>query len=99
VGPAASRRPPFERHTVYLCTSLECGLPGCRELARRAVARLGIDFNARSLDGRLALRPLRCAGPALGAPVVMVDEDAFRIVDAGEFDRLVEAVETGSYSQ
>ena len=65
---------PVGRHKLTVCTCLPCGLQGSLAAADHLRARLGIDFNQTTPDGRFTLRTVECYGGCGWGPVVSVDE-------------------------
>jgi NADH-quinone oxidoreductase subunit E len=64
---------PTGRHKVTICTCLPCGLQGSLAAADHLKARLGIDFNETTPDGRITLKEGECMGACAMAPVVLVN--------------------------
>ena len=64
---------PVGRHKLTICTNLPCGLQGSLAAADHLKARLGIDFNETTPDGRFTLKEGECMGACAMAPVVLVN--------------------------
>jgi NADH-quinone oxidoreductase subunit E len=64
---------PTGRHKITLCTCLPCGLQGALDAADHLRARLGIDFNETTRDGRVTLKEGECMGACAMAPVLLVN--------------------------
>jgi len=77
---------PTGRHKLTICTCLPCGLGGALEAADHLKARLGIDFNETTPDGRFTLREGECMGACAMAPVVLVNNK--RMCDYQSNDKL-----------
>lgn len=64
---------PVGRHKLTVCTNLPCALSGGANAAAHLKARLGIDFNQTTADGRFTLKEGECFGACGDAPVLLVD--------------------------
>jgi NADH-quinone oxidoreductase subunit E len=64
---------PTGKHKLTICTCLPCGLQGSLAAADHLKARLGIDFNETTADGRITLKEGECMGACAMAPVVLVN--------------------------
>jgi NADH-quinone oxidoreductase subunit E len=64
---------PKGRHKLTICTCLPCGLQGSLAAADHLKAKLGIDFNETTADGRFTLKEGECMGACAMAPVVLVN--------------------------
>jgi NADH-quinone oxidoreductase subunit E len=66
-------REPTGKFKLTICTCLPCGLQGSLDAADHLKAKLGIDFNETSKDGRFTLKEGECMGACAMAPVVLVN--------------------------
>ena len=64
---------PTGKYKITLCTCLPCGLQGSLAAADHLKAKLGIDFNETTPDGRFTLKEGECMGACAMAPVVLVN--------------------------
>ena len=64
---------PTGKYKLTLCTCLPCGLQGSLAAADHLRAKLGIDFNQTTPDGRFTLKEGECMGACAMAPVVLVN--------------------------
>ena len=79
------------RHKLTLCTCLPCGLQGALEAADHLRARLGIDFNETTPDGRFTLKEGECMGACAMAPVLLVNNKKMHdYMSKDKLDRLIE---------
>ncbi|MEO8629611.1 MAG: NADH-quinone oxidoreductase subunit NuoE [Betaproteobacteria bacterium] len=62
---------PVGTHKLSICTNLPCALSGANEAAQHLKARLGIDWNGTTPDGRFTLREGECFGACGDAPVIL----------------------------
>ena len=79
------------RHKLTLCTCLPCGLQGALDAADHLRARLGIDFNETTADGRFTLKEGECMGACAMAPVVLVNNKKMHdYMSPEKLDRLID---------
>jgi len=64
---------PAGKYKLCICTNLPCALSGAAEAAEHLKARLGIDWNETSADGRFTLKEGECFGACGDAPVVLLN--------------------------
>ena len=64
---------PAGKHKITICTCLPCGLQGSLAAADHLKAKLGIDFNETTPDGRVTLKEGECMGACAMAPVLLVN--------------------------
>ena len=62
---------PVGRNKVTLCTNLPCQLQGADQIAERVKAKLGIDFNETTADGRYTLKEGECMGACGHGPLCL----------------------------
>jgi NADH-quinone oxidoreductase subunit E len=84
---------PIGRHKLTLCTCLPCGLQGALAAADHLRAKLGIDFNQTTRDGRFTLKEGECMGACAMAPVVLVNNKKMHDYMSNEkLDQLLESL-------
>ena len=64
---------PTGKYKVTICTNLPCALQGANVAAEHLKARLGVEFNGTTADGRFTLKEGECFGACGDAPVVLVN--------------------------
>jgi NADH-quinone oxidoreductase subunit E len=64
---------PTGKYKITICTCLPCGLQGALAAADHLRAKLGIDFNETTPDGRITLKEGECMGACAMAPVLLVN--------------------------
>ena len=64
---------PTGKFKLTICTCLPCGLQGSLAAADHLKAKLGIDFNETTADGKFTLKEGECMGACAMAPVVLVN--------------------------
>ncbi|HNQ04544.1 MAG TPA: NADH-quinone oxidoreductase subunit NuoE [Thiobacillaceae bacterium] len=62
---------PVGRHKLTLCTNLPCQLQGADRIAEHLKARMGIDFNETTADGRFTLKEGECMGACGSGPLCL----------------------------
>ncbi|MGA8053124.1 MAG: NADH-quinone oxidoreductase subunit NuoE [Burkholderiales bacterium] len=67
------------RNKLCICTNLPCALSGAKEAAAHLKARLGIDWNETTADGRFTLKEGECFGACGDAPVLLVNNRRMEI--------------------
>jgi NADH-quinone oxidoreductase subunit E len=79
------------RHKLTICTCLPCGLQGALEAADHLRAKLGIDFNETTPDGRFTLKEGECMGACAMAPVLLVNNKKMHdYMSKEKLDKLIE---------
>ncbi|HEX2333581.1 MAG TPA: NADH-quinone oxidoreductase subunit NuoE [Burkholderiales bacterium] len=82
---------PTGRYKLTVCTCLPCGLQGALAAADHLRAKLGIDFNETTPDGRFTLKEGECMGACAMAPVLLVNNKKMHDYMTNEkLDRLIE---------
>ena len=64
---------PTGRFKLTICTNLPCALQGANVAAEHLKARLGVEFNGTTADGRFTLKEGECFGACGDAPVLLVN--------------------------
>ena len=67
---------PTGTHKLTICTCLPCGLQGSLDAADHLKAKLGVDFNETTADGRFTLKEGECMGACAMSPVILVNNKA-----------------------
>jgi NADH-quinone oxidoreductase subunit E len=81
------------RYKLTLCTCLPCGLQGALAAADHLRAKLGVDFNETTPDGRFTLKEGECMGACAMAPVLLVNNKKMHDYMTNEkLDRLIEGL-------
>jgi NADH-quinone oxidoreductase subunit E len=84
---------PVGRNKISICTCLPCGLQGSLDAAEHLKARLGIDFNQTTADGKFTLKEGECMGACAMAPVVVVnDKKMYDYLSKAKIDALIDAL-------
>ena len=64
---------PVGKHKLTICTCLPCGLGGALDAAEHLKAKLGIDYNQTTPDGKFTLKEGECMGACAMSPVLLVN--------------------------
>jgi len=67
---------PTGKYKLTICTCLPCGLQGSLEAADHLKAKLGVEFNQTTADGRFTLKEGECMGACAMSPVILVNNKA-----------------------
>ncbi|MDA0276208.1 MAG: NADH-quinone oxidoreductase subunit NuoE [Proteobacteria bacterium] len=67
---------PTGKYKLTICTCLPCGLQGSLDAADHLKAKLGVDFNETTPDGRFTLKEGECMGACAMSPVILVNNKA-----------------------
>ena len=81
---------PKGRHTVRVCMGTACYVRGGKEALDRLERHMGIEVDNTTEDRRYTLEQVRCLGACGVAPVVVVDADTHRKIQADTVVKLVE---------
>lgn len=82
-------RKPVGRHVILLCDSISCYVMGYQEIYKALQQHLEISFGQTTLDNRFTLLPNACLGCCDSAPALMIDENLYRDVKAGDLEMIL----------
>ncbi|MFZ5572481.1 MAG: NADH-quinone oxidoreductase subunit NuoE [Thermodesulfobacteriota bacterium] len=77
------------RHVILICDSVSCWVMGYESLLEVLRKRLGIGFGETSADGRFTLLPHPCLGVCERAPAMMIDDDLYGPLEAGQIESIL----------
>lgn len=83
-------RKPVGEHVILLCDSISCWLMGYEGIRDHLMNRLGIQLGETTEDGKFTMLPMVCLGDCDHAPVMMVDEELYRDLDAEKIDQILD---------
>jgi len=86
------REQPAGRHVLKLCRAEACQAMGGEALARRALARLGLDWGDTTPDGRLTVEAVYCLGLCACAPSALLDGEPFGRLTPQALDEIATGV-------
>lgn len=84
-------RQPVGRHIIRVCDSMTCYIGGHESILERIREQLDIVPGQTTADGRFTLLPVCCLGNCDKAPALMIDDDTFGNVQAGDVAGLLES--------
>ena len=84
---------PKGKYLVQICQSLSCELTGSTDLLNRVKAKLGIDVDQTTEDGRFTLIALECLGSCGTAPAALVNERLHERLTPENFERVLDALD------
>jgi NADH-quinone oxidoreductase subunit E len=82
---------PTGKYKLTVCTNLPCALSGGVHAADYLKAKLGIDFNETTPDGKFTLKEGECMGACGDAPVMLVNNKHMRcFMTPEEIEKMLE---------
>ena len=88
---------PTGRFKLTICTNLPCALQGANAAAEHLKARLGVEFNGTTADGRFTLKEGECMGACGDAPVVLVNNKRMEgFLNPPQMDTLLDELTTAA---
>jgi NADH-quinone oxidoreductase subunit E len=83
-------RKPVGRHVILVCDSVSCWIMGYDRIREQLSKKLGIQLGETTPDKRFTLLPIVCLGACDHAPVMMVDADLHRDLQAEKLDQVLD---------
>ena len=83
-------RKPVGRHVVLVCDSVSCWIMGYDRIREQLSKKLGVQLGETTPDKRFTLLPIVCLGACDHAPVMMVDADLHRDLQAEKLDQVLD---------
>ena len=77
-------------HTIRVCLGTACYVKRAEEIMEKLKNELGIDIDEVTEDKKFSLEAVRCLGACGLAPVVVVDQDTYGMVDDKKVKDLLE---------
>jgi len=77
------------KHVILVCDSISCWVMGYEGLRDQLFDQLGIKFGETTADGLFTVLPNVCLGTCDCAPALMIDDDLYRNVKAGELSEIL----------
>ncbi len=81
---------PRGRHQVHVCLGTACHVRGARSVLEGMQRKLKIQPGECTTDREFSLDVVRCVGACSLAPVMVVDKETYRRVDASELDQILQ---------
>jgi NADH-quinone oxidoreductase subunit E len=82
-------RKPVGRHLILLCDSISCYVMGYPKIYEMLQQQLNIKFGETTADQRFTLLPNPCLGCCDHAPALMIDEDLYKDIKAGDLENIL----------
>jgi NADH-quinone oxidoreductase subunit F len=88
-------REPKGKHEIAVCRNLACKLRGADAVVKALEEKLGCKDGEDAADGCARLRTFECLGGCTEAPLVAVDWEYYRNVDAARAEKIVDDLRAG----
>jgi len=82
---------PMGEHVIHVCRTLSCDFCGAKELWAHLTAKLGVERNGTTADGKFTLRAAECLASCGTAPAMLLDGERHENLDAAAVDALLGA--------
>lgn len=86
-------RQPVGKHIILVCDSISCWVMGYENLRAEMESILDIKYGQTTKDGRFTMLPNCCLGTCDCAPAMMIDNDLYRNVRAGQLEEILKKYE------
>jgi len=83
---------PRGRKVVKVCSGTACYVKRAEEIKERLKQKLGVAEGEVSADGEFSIEEVRCLGACGLAPVVVVGEETFGLIDPENVEEILEKV-------
>ena len=80
---------PKGEHTIRMCLGTACYVKKAEEILAKIKERLGIELDEVTDDRKFSLEAVRCLGVCGLAPVVMMDQDTYGMMEVNKVDPLI----------
>jgi NADH-quinone oxidoreductase subunit E len=81
---------PVGKNLIQVCTSISCHLAGAERLLERCRARLGVDLEETTSDGKFTVVEVECIAGCDKAPSIMINDTYYEPVDEKKLDQLID---------
>lgn len=88
-------RRPVGKHVIMLCDSVSCWIMGGEAIRQQLQETLGIGYGQTTVDGEFTLLPVTCQGACDCAPVMLIDGELAKNLDALKVIDLLEHYREG----
>ena len=72
---------PRGKYTINICMGTACYVKGAPRLAQMMEEELGVKVGETTADGHFTISAVRCVGACSLAPVFVIGEDTYGLVD------------------
>jgi len=80
---------PPGKHSVEVCWGPTCHLKGSTEILEAVIAKLGLESEGDTEDGKVSFRFNTCLGACSQAPVLSVDHELYGNANSAMADKLI----------
>lgn len=81
---------PRGRKVIKVCTGTACHVKRAGEILERLKQKIGIEEGAVSADGEYSVEEVLCPGACGLAPVVVIGEETFGLIDPENVEEILE---------
>jgi NADH-quinone oxidoreductase subunit E len=90
------RTSPPGKYLIQFCQNISCCLTGGLELQAHVQNKLGIKPGETTEDGLFTLKYVECLGGCSWAPMMLVNEDQYFLLNMEKLDRILTGLKTGN---
>lgn len=83
---------PRGRKVVKVCRGTACYVKRSEEIRQRLLQKIGVAEGEVSADGEFSIEEVRCLGACGLAPVVVIGEETFGLIDPENVEEILEKV-------
>ena len=81
---------PLGKHVIEVCRAESCQAKGGRAIEAAVKAKLGIDFEQTTQDGKISLEPVYCLGNCGCSPAIKIDTQIYGRVSEESAAQLID---------
>jgi NADH-quinone oxidoreductase subunit E len=81
---------PVGRHKIHICNNISCMLNGSEKLSQHVKAKLGVEFDQTTADGKFTLKHAECLAACAGAPAVQIDGMYYENLTSEKIDKILD---------
>ena len=90
------RTAPQGKYLIQFCQNISCCLTGGLELQAHVQEKLGIKSGETTKDGMFTLKYVECLGGCSWAPMMLVNEDQYVLLNIEKLDRILNGLRNGN---
>lgn len=83
---------PQGQHIIEVCRAESCQSKGGRQVEAAVKAKLGIDFEQTTDDGKFTLEPVYCLGNCGCSPTIKIDSNVYGRVSIKSVEALIDSL-------
>ena len=81
---------PRGRKVIKVCTGTACHVKRAGEILERLKQKIGVEEGEVTADGEYSIEEVRCLGACGLAPVVVIGEETFGLIDPEHVEEIIE---------